>query len=72
MLNAVDAEPGASSNPERSRARPPCRTADHASARSRFVGGVRLDSIQLESTIEQQFGAGLGTAVQHTAPSEVT
>jgi Type I phosphodiesterase / nucleotide pyrophosphatase len=34
-------------------------------------GGVRLDPIQLASSIERRFGAGLRTAVQYTAPSEV-
>ena len=47
-------------------------TADHGQCPlPDSMGGVRLDPIQLERVIEQEFGAGLGTAVQYTAPSEV-
>lgn len=47
-------------------------TADHGQCPlPDSMGGVRLDPIQLERLIEQKFGAGLGTAVQYTAPSEV-
>jgi hypothetical protein len=47
-------------------------TADHGQCPlPDSVGGVRLDPIQLAALIEQKFGAGLRTAVQYTAPSEV-
>ena len=47
-------------------------TADHGQCPlPDSMGGVRLDPIQLTATIEREFGAGLGTAVQYTAPSEV-
>jgi predicted AlkP superfamily pyrophosphatase or phosphodiesterase len=47
-------------------------TADHGQCPlPDSMGGVRLDPIQLEAVIEREFGAGLGKAVQYTAPSEV-
>jgi hypothetical protein len=47
-------------------------TADHGQCPlPDSMGGVRLDPIQLQSTIERAFGAGLGKAVEYTAPSEV-
>jgi len=47
-------------------------TADHGQCPlPDSLGGVRLDPIQLASSIERRFGAGLRTAVQYTAPSEV-
>jgi hypothetical protein len=47
-------------------------TADHGQCPlPDSMDGVRLDPIQLESTVERSFGAGLGTAVQYTAPSEI-
>ena len=47
-------------------------TADHGQCPlPDSMGGVRLDPIQLASTIERAFGAGLGEAVEYTAPSEV-
>jgi hypothetical protein len=47
-------------------------TADHGQCPlPDSLGGVRLDPIQLASFIEERFGAGLETAVQYTAPSEV-
>ena len=47
-------------------------TADHGQCPlPDSMGGVRLDPIQLESLIEREFGAGLGKAVEYTAPSEV-
>jgi hypothetical protein len=47
-------------------------TADHGQCPlPDSMGGVRLDPIQLASTIERAFGAGLGQAVEYTAPSEV-
>jgi hypothetical protein len=47
-------------------------TADHGQCPlPDSMGGVRLDPIQLQSTIERAFGAGLGQAVEYTAPSEV-
>jgi len=47
-------------------------TADHGQCPlPDSMDGVRLDPIQLESTIERAFGAGVGTAVQYTAPSEI-
>jgi len=47
-------------------------TADHGQCPlPDSMGGVRLDPIQLERTIEQRFGPGLGNVVQYTAPSEV-
>jgi hypothetical protein len=47
-------------------------TADHGQCPlPDSLGGVRLDPIQLASSIEHRFGAGLRTAVQYTAPSEV-
>ncbi len=47
-------------------------TADHGQCPlPDSKGGVRLDPIQLERVIEQEFGAGLGKAVQYSAPSEV-
>ena len=75
MINAVDAELGRLV--ELLEARFPGEyallvTADHGQCPlPDSMGGVRLDPIQLESAIEQEFGAGLGTAVQYTAPSEV-
>jgi predicted AlkP superfamily pyrophosphatase or phosphodiesterase len=75
MLNAVDAELGRLV--ELLEAQFPGEyallvTADHGQCPlPDSLGGVRLDPIQLARTIEQQFGAGLGTAVQYTAPSEV-
>jgi len=47
-------------------------TADHGQCPlPDALGGVRLDPIQLAASIERRFGAGLRTAVQYTAPSEV-
>ncbi|MFL5790345.1 MAG: alkaline phosphatase family protein [Actinomycetota bacterium] len=47
-------------------------TADHGQCPlPDSMGGVRLDPIQLEAVIEREFGAGMGKAVQYTAPSEV-
>jgi len=47
-------------------------TADHGQCPlPDSMGGVRLDPIQLEAVIEREFGAGLGKAVEYTAPSEV-
>jgi len=47
-------------------------TADHGQCPlPDSMGGVRLDPIQLERGIEQEFGPGLGNVVQYTAPSEV-
>jgi type I phosphodiesterase/nucleotide pyrophosphatase len=47
-------------------------TADHGQCPlPDSLGGVRLDPIQLAASIERRFGAGLRTAVQYTAPSEV-
>jgi hypothetical protein len=47
-------------------------TADHGQCPlPDSKGGVRLDPIQLEGTVERAFGAGMGTAVQYTAPSEI-
>jgi hypothetical protein len=75
MLNAVDAELGRIV--ELLESRFPGEyvllvTADHGQCPlPDSLGGVRLDPIQLESLIEREFGAGLGTAVQYTAPSEV-
>jgi Type I phosphodiesterase / nucleotide pyrophosphatase len=47
-------------------------TADHGQCPlPDSMGGVRLDPIQLEGTIEREFGAGLRSAVQYMAPSEV-
>ncbi|HTG48379.1 MAG TPA: alkaline phosphatase family protein [Actinomycetota bacterium] len=47
-------------------------TADHGQCPlPDAVDGVRLDLIQLQDVIEEQFGSGLGTAVQFMAPSEV-
>src|SRR3954452_16813642 len=46
-------------------------TADHGQCPlPDSMGGVRLDPIQLEAVIEREFGAGLGKAVEYTAPSE--
>ncbi len=47
-------------------------TADHGQCPlPDAAGGVRLDPIQLESVIEQEFGAGIADAVQNVYPSEV-
>jgi hypothetical protein len=47
-------------------------TADHGQCPlPDSLGGVRLDPIQLAASIERRFGAGLRTAVQYTAPSEI-
>jgi hypothetical protein len=47
-------------------------TADHGQCPlPDALGGVRLDPIQLASSVERRFGAGLRTAVQYTAPSEI-
>jgi hypothetical protein len=75
MINAVDAELGRLV--DLLEARFPGEyalfvTADHGQCPlPDSMGGVRLDPIQLEATIEREFGAGLATAVQYTAPSEV-
>ena len=75
MLNAVDAELGRLV--DLLEARFPGEyvllvTADHGQCPlPDSLGGVRLDPIQLAASIERRFGAGLGTAVQYTAPSEV-
>jgi hypothetical protein len=75
MLNAVDAELGRLV--DQLEARFPgdyvlLVTADHGQCPlPDSLGGVRLDPIQLADTIERRFGAGLRTAVQYTAPSEV-
>jgi len=75
MLNAVDAELGRIV--DLLEARFPgdyvlLVTADHGQCPlPDSMGGVRLDPIQLERTIEQRFGPGLGNVVQYTAPSEV-
>jgi type I phosphodiesterase/nucleotide pyrophosphatase len=75
MLNAVDAELGRLV--ELLESRFPGEyvllvTADHGQCPlPDSMNGVRLDPIQLESTVERSFGAGMGTAVQYTAPSEI-
>jgi hypothetical protein len=47
-------------------------TADHGQCPlPDSMGGVRLDPIQLASTIERRFGPGLRNVVQYTAPSEI-
>jgi hypothetical protein len=47
-------------------------TADHGQCPlPDSVDGVRLDPIQLEKVIEQEFGAGLTEVVQSVVPSEV-
>jgi hypothetical protein len=75
MLNAVDAELGRLVDMLERRF--PGEyvllvTADHGQCPlPDSLGGVRLDPIQLASSIERRFGAGLRTAVQYTAPSEV-
>jgi len=75
MINAVDAELGRLV--DLLEARFPGEyallvTADHGQCPlPDSMGGVRLDPIQLARVIEQEFGAGLATAVQYTAPSEV-
>jgi hypothetical protein len=47
-------------------------TADHGQCPlPDSMGGVRLDPIQLASTIEKRFGPGPANVVQYTAPSEV-
>jgi hypothetical protein len=75
MLNAVDAELGRLVDLLESRF--PGEyvllvTADHGQCPlPDSLGGVRLDPIQLAAFIERRFGAGLKTAVQYTAPSEV-
>jgi hypothetical protein len=75
MLNAVDAELGRLV--DLLEARFPGEyvlfvTADHGQCPlPDSMGGVRLDPIQLETMIEREFGPGLGSVVQYTAPSEV-
>lgn len=47
-------------------------TADHGQCPlPDDAGGVRLDPIQLERVIEQEFGAGFADAVQSVVPSEI-
>jgi predicted AlkP superfamily pyrophosphatase or phosphodiesterase len=47
-------------------------TADHGQCPlPDSMDGVRLDPIQLASTIERRFGPGLRNVVQYTAPSEI-
>ena len=47
-------------------------TADHGQCPlPDEAGGVRLDPIQLERVIEEEFGAGIADAVQNVYPSEV-
>lgn len=47
-------------------------TADHGQCPlPDEAGGVRLDPIQLERVIEQEFGAGFADAVQSVVPSEI-
>ena len=47
-------------------------TADHGQCPlPDAAGGVRLDPIQLERVIEEEFGAGIADAVQNVYPSEV-
>jgi hypothetical protein len=75
MLNAVDAELGRIVDLLEERF--PGEyvlfvTADHGQCPlPDSMGAVRLDPIQLERVIEQEFGPGLGNVVQYTAPSEV-
>lgn len=47
-------------------------TADHGQCPlPDAAGGVRLDPIQLERVLEEEFGAGLASVVQSVVPSEV-
>jgi hypothetical protein len=75
MLAAVDAEIGRTV--EMLEARFPGEfvlivTADHGQCPlPDSMDGVRLDPIQLERVIEQEFGAGFADAVQAVVPSEI-
>ncbi|MEP6758937.1 MAG: alkaline phosphatase family protein [Actinomycetota bacterium] len=75
MINAVDAELGRLVDVLEARFPGEYAllvTADHGQCPlPDSMGGVRLDPIQLARVIEERFGAGLATAVQYTAPSEV-
>jgi hypothetical protein len=75
MLYAVDAEVGRMA--DMLEARFPGEfvlivTADHGQCPlPDSMDGVRLDPIQLERVIEQEFGAGFADAVQSVVPSEI-